>query len=220
LARLGDAVTTDEDRFHEFRLTEYETLANLVKSRDERVDRFVTVYLTLAGAPFALYAVLLKEISIAAASQPPVIIAWLWLFCGLFGIYLVQVIVQLRFSAILYVRAMNGLRMFFGGDKPVERGLWLPAKTSQPAYDESDHFVNDVKHPAKYMFHIIQAMAILNGIYVGLGLRYIPGPLEIPELARWVGPLIIAVIVWLAQVKTYRDSAKHRESRATTGGLI
>jgi hypothetical protein len=213
-------VATDPQELHSFRLAEYSTLADLVTSRDERVDRFITVYLTLAGAPFALFAVILKQGANGATTYPPALIAWLWLFCGLFGIYLVQVIVQLRFSTILYVRAMNGIRSIYGGEKPAELGLWLPANTKYPAYDEGDHVYGDKKHPAKYMFHIIEAMSILNGIYVGLGMYFIPGVVVVPLWLRILGPLATGIFVWRAQIHTYRASAKHREARASGTGLI
>lgn len=204
---------------HAFRLAEYNSLTELVNARDERVDRFITVYLTLQGAPFALYAVLIKQVALPSDPVPP-LVAWALLFCGAFGIYLVQVIVQLRFSTLLYIRAMNGIRSYYGGTAPHTEGLWLPANTKQPAYHEGRHVVGGKVAPAKYMFHIIQAMSLLNAIYVGLGLFFAPRLIDFPEFFRFAIPAVCMVWIAWMQIESYRKSAEHRETRATGTGLI
>src|SRR6476661_1440665 len=60
---------------HEFLLAEYASLTSLANSRDEHADRFLTIYLILAGAPFVIYAALLREhlASVDVLDVPPLV---------------------------------------------------------------------------------------------------------------------------------------------------
>ena len=44
----------------DFLLAEYQALVQLDGARNERLDRYLTLFLTLAGAPWALYILILK----------------------------------------------------------------------------------------------------------------------------------------------------------------
>src|SRR5579863_7445244 len=53
----------DGTREEKFIAAEYQALIDIDRSRNERLDRFLTIFMTLAAAPWALYALTLKESS-------------------------------------------------------------------------------------------------------------------------------------------------------------
>lgn len=215
-----------ESSTHEFLLAEYESLTEFVNARDERIDRFLTIYLALAGAPFVLYATLLRNAVLPVdLSRVPAIVAASLIFVSLAGYAVLKIIVQLRFSALLYIRAMNGIRRCYGGANPVASGLMLPPDPRYPAYCEgprwrlTENGGMEVEQ-RKYMFEVVFAIALVNGAYLGLGLFYFPSFVNIPSWVSVLGPILAAMAYVVVQVHYYFLSAKMREARGLVPGRI
>jgi len=211
---------------HEFLLAEYASLTSLANSRDEHADRFLTIYLILAGAPFVIYAALLRErVAKANVLDLPPLVAAALLFVALVGYSILQVVTQLRFSTLLYIRAMNWIRKTYGGEDPVRLGLILPSDPKYPPYNEGPQRIEEAgkkNHRAgKYMYHVVVAMAFVNALYLGLGIYYFPSRLHREE--QWLnmlGPTACFAIYWAWQMRYYHQSANQRETRASVPGKL
>lgn len=95
IAHPGDKTPRD------FLLAEYQALVQLDGARNDRLDRYLTLFLTLAGAPWALYILLLKDrASTADFAALPLPVACVFLGTGLLGALVTMMFVQVRFNII------------------------------------------------------------------------------------------------------------------------
>lgn len=212
---------------HEFLLGEYTSLTTLVNARDERIDRFLAIYLALAGAPFLLYVAILKDRRLLFdLSQIPVIVTLALIFVSLAGYAVLKIVVQLRFSAILYIRAMNGIRNVYAQGAAAKYGLLLPVDPRYPAYSEGprwrvDDKGNTERDQTKYMYEVIRMMAIANGVYLGVGIYYYPRLIG-GGSPTWdhVGPVLVGAAYFAWQMYYYFRAGRARELRGRVAGRI
>src|SRR5918999_4593593 len=91
------------DKSQEFLVEEYKNLLAIDAARNERLDRFLTLFLSLAGAPWALYALVIKDKGSFALNEMPQPIAIVFLLVGLLGFLVVMMYIQTRFMIIAYM---------------------------------------------------------------------------------------------------------------------
>jgi hypothetical protein len=190
------------------------------------VDRFLAIYLALAGSPFVLYAALLKQgvASRGFVDLPPVVSAAL-IFIAFAGYGILKVVTQLRFSTLLYVRAMNGIRRAYGGADAHTVGLLLPADSQYPPYNEGPQGFKENgklnRRAGKYMFEIMVLMAVANAGYLGLGVFYFPRVVPWQRsMGDYIGPGLIVVVFLVIELAYYFRSANQREVRGRVPGKI
>jgi uncharacterized membrane protein YqjE len=150
------------DISQKFLLTEYESLQTLEISRNDRLDRYVTIFLTLATAPFAVASFVLGSDKKIMFDALPIGLAWLFVLVGLLGFLVVLIIVQIRFNIILYVRAVNAIRGYFHTDA-IHNALLLPTRANVPGYYER----------GKHIHILISGMGLINSLYVAFGLFHL-----------------------------------------------
>jgi len=185
----------------DFLIKEYEGLLELNKAREERFDKLVTLFLSLAGAPWALYVLAIKDHPNFDFGAMPLPIGWVFLLVGLLGFVVVIMCVQTKFLITLYMRSINAIRGHF--EQPtIKDALRLPTSGSVPPYFET----------GSYNFFAAMAMAIVNGFYVWLALdRMIPALLYPVPGYVWIA--LYAGIAWaIAHFGYYVHQAQNRET--------
>src|SRR4051794_37116842 len=91
----------------DFLIEEFKNLFQLDTARNERLDRLLTLFLSMAGAPWAFYALTIKEGGSIELSGMPYLIGLLFLIVGFLGFLVVAMYIQTRFLIIDYMRAVN-----------------------------------------------------------------------------------------------------------------
>jgi hypothetical protein len=188
-----------------FLIEEYKGLLELDKVRNERFDRLVTMFLSLAAAPWVLYALVIKDKGSFALSEMPPVIALVLLLVGLLGFLVVTMCVQTKFTITMYMRVVNGIRGRFAyqaspiGSRTGPNVLRLPTQSDVPPYYEK----------GSYNFYAALGMALVNAGYVLWGSYLLLSPWH---ALKWFG--IPAGLVWLgAHYWYYIRQARHREER-------
>jgi hypothetical protein len=194
-----------------FLLAEYQGLIDIDRSRNERLDRFLTLFLTLAASPWAVYTLVLKEgASPQAFDSIPLVVAWVFLLTGLLGFLVTMMFIQVRFSIILYTRAMNAVRGHFAGMGNIRAALRLPTRGDVPPYYEK----------GSYILVAVLGMAVVNAAYLGFGAYRVTAP-ALSSLVRASSCLLLSVCWGTAHLYYYHRQAwqrDHRDSKAA-GGL-
>lgn len=200
IGHAGDKTPRD------FLLAEYQALVQLDGARNERLDRYLTLFLTLAGAPWALYILILKDkTGPAAFADLPWPVACVFLGTGLLGTLVTMMFVQVRFTIILYTRAMNQIRGYFS-DEGIRAGLKLPTRSSVPPYLEK----------GSYIQWAVRGMAMVNSAYIGVGFCFLwPRPPSI-----WISIcVVLGMTSFLFHVIYYSRQADRREQHDQAGEL-
>jgi len=180
-----------------FLIEEYKALLELDKARNERFDRLVTMFLSLAGAPWVLYAIIIKDKGSFAIGEMPPVIALVFLLVGLLGFLVVTMCIQTKFTITMYMRVVNGIRGHLAYEIP--DALRLPSKSTVPPYYEK----------GSYNFYAALGMALVNASYVSLAFYRLPGPWQF-----WRWSWIVVGLVWvIAHYWYYVRQARHREKR-------
>jgi hypothetical protein len=185
----------------DFLLAEYQALIQLDGARNERLDRYLTLFLTLAGAPWALYILILKPpantVDFAALPLP---VACVFLGTGLLGALVTMMFVQVRFNIILYMRAMNDIRGYFKDAGDIGSALRLPFTGKVPHYYEKGNYIQIA----------IIGMSLVNSAYIGFGtFNLLPGS---PSSRGWICVLGFLTIV-IFHIAYYSHESKRREKR-------
>ena len=194
-----------KDTSKEFLFQEYKSLLELDTARNERLDRFFTLFLSLAGAPWALYAIVIKDQGSFTLNDMPRLVAGAFLGVGLLGFIVVMLLIQTRFMIVGYMRAVNAIRGQLTDDE-TKIALVLPTSPQRPFYYEKGSFVT------------IGAigMGLVNASYVGLALYRL---LDSRGFGKWLIVLVVAG-AWLAvHIIYYRFQASKREKN-TRGGKM
>jgi len=190
----------DPDPGHQFLLAEFESLSQTTIARNEKLDRYVTIFVTLAGAPAGAYALLAKPAPAGFHPLSPPVGA-VALLVGFLGLLLALIVAQVRFNIILYVRATNAIRGHFAA-KGVADALLLPTRPDVPPYYER----------LKHTQFMITAMGLVNGCYVGLGFH---------ALARRIDLAVVAGVVFLAvHLFVYWWMARERDAKDKGPGRL
>jgi hypothetical protein len=194
MAHNGD-VTSKEDQFL---IEEYKGLLELDKARNERFDRLVTLFLSLAGAPWVLYALVIKEKGSFTLAAMPRLIAVVFLIVGMLGFLVVIMCVQTKFLITLYMRAVNTVRGQFAVPS-ILNGFRLPTSGNKPPYFEK----------GSYNFYAALGMALVNGSYVSLACYQLLSP---SRYLKWAG--IAGGLAWvIVHYWYYVHQARGREAR-------
>jgi hypothetical protein len=151
--------STDDTTQKDFLLTEYQALAQIDGARNERLDRYLTLFLTLAASPWALYVLIVKNSSTATFTDLPLPLALVFVLVGLLGSLVTMMFIQVRFTIIMYMRAMNDIRGHFSGAGDILRALRLPIEGKVPPYSEK----------GGYIWLAVIGMASVNSSYVSYG---------------------------------------------------
>jgi hypothetical protein len=198
-SRHSSAGTREE----KFLFAEYQALIDLDRSRNDRLDRFLTIFMTLAAAPWALYALVLKDHPAAPSfSAIPSPVAAAFLLIGLLGALVAMMFIQMRFTIILYTRALNAIRGYFL-PAHTQLSFRLPSDPTKPPYHERGNYIQ----------FAVAGMAFVDSGYIALGLyNLIPWPNRFgTHLGIFV---VLAGACWLGHMRYYANQAKRRESHS------
>jgi hypothetical protein len=189
----------------EFLFEEYKSLLELDKARNERLDRFFTLFLSLAGAPWALYAIVIKDKGTFTLGDMPPLVAGAFLGAGLLGFLVVMMLIQTRFMIVLYMRAVNAIRGHLV-DQKTKGALVLPTSSQHPLYYEKRSFVTIGAF----------GMGLINASYVVLSLFRL-----LASLGPWKWlPVLIAGMAWfIFHIEYYRFEASRRETNSRSGKM-
>jgi hypothetical protein len=148
----------------------------------------------LAASPWALYTLVLRD----KAPPPdfvsvPLPVAFVFVLVGLLGFLVVMMFIQVRFTIILYMRAMNEIRGHFSKAGDFLDALRLPVSGKVPHYYEN----------GSYILLAIIGMALVNALYVAGGIYRLCGSLIAASLV-WAGWLLLHLVY-------YRYQAGRRE---------
>ncbi|HEY6332218.1 MAG TPA: hypothetical protein VI756_23015 [Blastocatellia bacterium] len=183
-----------------FLLAEYNTLSQIEISRNDRLDRFITLFMTIAGAPFAVYSFVLGKEGQANLLSMPGPVACLFLLASVLGFLIVMIIVQIRLNIILYVRAANAIRGHFSRNSVISHALLLPGNPRVPPYYEG----------GKHTQQTVIAMALVNALYLGLAAYSL---LRLPPYWHLSIAGVLALVFFFAHLKYYSGAANNRESK-------
>lgn len=195
------------DKPEEFLIEEYKNLFAVEAARNERLDRFLTLFLSLVAAPWALYAIVIKDRGTFSLSEMPRLIACVFLLVSVLGFLLVIMYIQTRFILVDYMRAVNAIRNYFATASTIESALILPRAKNRPFYYERQ----------SYTFFAVLAMALVNSGHLGLALYSFLGS---HLIVKWAAAAL-SFLIWLGLHWYYfREQATKREARrAITGGM-
>jgi hypothetical protein len=205
LDESGQGVESAEAKFL---ADEYKGLIDLDTARNQKLDNFLTLYMTLAAAPWALYALTFKEGSggIPTISTIPSLVALAFVLTGILGALVAMMYIQVGFTIVLYMRAVNAIRGYF-----LEAGtrltFHLPVSPSVPPYYAKGSYVDIA----------VNGMGLVNSGYIGLGLF---------NLVHWTGCLplrilgiflllLLSCLSWILHIWYYRSQADTRDRRST-----
>ncbi len=155
-----------KDQFPEFLLAEYQNLANAHFKSIDSISQFIRYLILVMSIPFPAAALLFnkKEItSIFIKHQFPIALLFLALF--LVGLSLLIYVIYMRYDALLYARAINGVRKYFFDQSELglnykNRIRQLPVTTSQPHYFEW-----------RFFFSVVLLFSIFNTIAIVIFIR-------------------------------------------------
>jgi hypothetical protein len=191
---------TPEEKFLH---AEYRALIDLDKARNERLDRFLTIYMTLAASPWALYAILLKDHSAAPSFlEMPSPAATAFILIGILGALVAMMYIQVWFNIVLYMRSVNAIRGYFL--QPNTRlSFHLPNNSAVPPYYQK----------RSYIEFAVAAMALVDSGYVALGLF---------NLIQWPPCFSLRIIIfvvmgglcWIGHMWYFSSQARTRESHS------
>ncbi len=195
----GSSATREE----KFLSAEYAALIDLDRARNDRLDRFLTIYMTLAASPWALYALLLKE-----HSDPPSLlampgpVAMAFILIGILGALVAMMYIQVWFNIVLYMRSVNAIRGYFL-EPHTKLSFHLPVNPGVPPYYQKRNYIE----------FAVAAMALVNSGYVGLGLFNLidrPGRLYL----RVIAFVALGLFCWIGHMRYFKSQAVKRESHS------
>jgi len=223
----GASDGNDSPGFASFLITEYDNLAQAHFKMVETISEFFKHYLTVISIPLALIILVLNLdlLSVPAASSSTVaspVVFILLLAVALVGLMMFLYVLNLRMDALLYARAINGIRKHFydiGSATPFStrvRMRVLPQSPQIPNYREF-----------RYFGPVVVAFAILDSFYFLLALGwlssrgdYVAGVAENPvSLSAWWVWLGMALFI-LAHYAGYRYVTSYRESSYLRSNII
>lgn len=193
----------------DFLLAEYRALIDIDTSRNDRLDRFLTLFLTLAASPWALYALMSRDDKSAAAfSTLPLPLAVVFFLTGMLGFLVMMMFVQVRFLIILYTRAMNAIRGHFAEKGAILGALRLPVTGDVPPYYE----------PGSYVLIAVIGMGLVNAAYATFGMYHVLAFARL--LVRILANVLLFLVWFLVHLFYYRRQAAHRQDKDRGSGKL
>jgi hypothetical protein len=196
---------TNEEKFL---AAEYQALIDLDGSRNERLDRFLTIFMTLAAAPWALYALILKDHpGVLSLLTIPSLVAAAFVLTGILGALVVTRYIQVWFTIVLYMRALNAIRGYFL-QAETRLSFHLPIRSDKPPYYDKGNYIQLA----------VAGMAFVNSGYVGLGLFNL---VHWPDTFSWRILVFIFLILlcWIGHLSYFSIQARKRESNSRGASL-
>jgi len=206
LSNSDESNSLKETAEQKFLAAEYQALITLDGARNERLDRLLTTFVTLAAAPWALYALTLKDHSpIPSFSEMPPFVAAAFGLIGVLGALVAMMYIQVWFSVVLYMRAVNAIRGYFLEANTL-LSFHLPVRSDRPPYYDKGNYIQLA----------VGGMALVNSGYAGVAL-FILFPCEICVRVLAVCALVLAC--WLGQMYYFYHQADKRDRRSKSGSL-
>ena len=188
-----------------FLFAEYAALISLDSSRNDRLDRFLTIFMTLAAAPWALYALVIKDhTAVPSISATPFPVSAAFVLIGVLGALVSMMFIQMRFTIILYTRALNSIRGYFLA--PDTLSFRLPSNPSKPPYYEKGNYIQ----------FAVAGMALVNSGYISLGLFNLVAWPHNPTTHVWTF-ILLGAFLWFLHLRYYSSQAHRRESHSRGG---
>lgn len=189
-------VTRMPQDFDDFLLKEYERISEAYFSTMNSIAQFIGFYLTVASVPAAAIVIFGEpsesEALVALLRGSPAVLGLLPLMAVSFvGTCLSVFVIALKHDAVLYARAVNGVRAYFEAQATTDVGeyLVLPRKRDSPSFSGSR------------FRYVICALATVNAMYALAG-AYLYGELSgWPTLTKWLSwgaPLLFFAAPFLA----------------------
>jgi hypothetical protein len=195
--------SVEETKEEKFLTAEYQALISLDAARNQKLDGFLTLYMTLAAAPWALYALTFKDHGVPTISTIPSLVALAFVLTGILGALVAMMYIQVWFNIVLYMRSVNAIRGYF-----LEAGtrltFHLPIKSSVPPYYAK----------GSYIQFAVNGMALVNSGYIVLGVFSLIQGIGSPAW-RDLGVLLLFLLCLIAHRLYYRSQANARDSRSS-----
>jgi uncharacterized HAD superfamily protein len=164
----GNGGDVKSKKYEDFLLAEYGSITQAYFNTTTTIATFFRNYLVIVGLPIPIFAFLLTQLS-RGGNLPTIpedlspFIPGLACMIGMLGLFVMLYVVNLRLDALLYARAVNGIRKHFydrsGTEYPEELRLRvLPRSIHQPRYFEWHYFLS-----------VIAVFAMLNTLYPIIG---------------------------------------------------
>ncbi|MGA7220820.1 MAG: hypothetical protein WBX38_21070 [Candidatus Sulfotelmatobacter sp.] len=186
-----------------FLAAEYQALITLDAARNTKLDGFLTLYMTLAAAPWALYALTFKDhAGVPTISTIPSLVALSFILTGILGALVAMMYIQVWFNIVLYMRSVNAIRGYFL-EKGTKLTFHLPISSEVPPYYAK----------GSYIQFAVNGMALVNSGYVLLGVFNLVQGIGSPAL-RYVGVLLLFLFCMIAHRMYYRSQADARDVRS------
>lgn len=185
----------------DFLLKEYELVAKAYFDSRDITTRWFKYYLLIIAAPLSFIAVTYNgkyaEFNIFKMGPS---LGFIILFIGLFCILFFKAILYIGLDAVLYARTVNGIRKVF-----------LENDNNGFNYAKYRVLPIDIKLPEMYkysghLFTLITCMALMNSIYVFLGLIQFKC-----HVIYYVFCFIVSFLIFCLHFKLYKSTCKWKE---------
>jgi hypothetical protein len=183
-----------------FLTAEYQALIEVDGSRNERLDRLLTMFISMAAAPWALYALTSKaNTDLPSFWALPVPVSASLVLIGVVGALVTMMFIQMRLTIILYTRALNAIRGYFL-EEGTKLSFHLPTDHTKPPYYEKGNYIQ----------FAVSGMGLVNSSYLALGLyNLIHWPRhEWTRVAMFIG---LGLVALYGHMKYYSYQARKRD---------
>jgi hypothetical protein len=209
------ATDGSKDPFEQFLLVEYANLAQAFFNAGTSLTQFFQYYLIALGVPLTAAGIAAKVVgekqTLAAVVGTPVgrLLAGAFLIIGVVGLCMAVYIINLRVDALLYARAVNGIRRYFYSQpepaRAVDQYRALSTDTAIPSYRE----------PVVFFWPVVAAFALLNTTYVAISLLLLIDHIACVAVLAGLF-LILHAGVYLA-VTSFREKSDRRRHMTQVG---
>jgi hypothetical protein len=184
--------TAQKTPFEEFLLIEYTNLAQAFFSAATSITQFFQYYLLALGVPLTAVGVIaklsngkLEEIQVSGVSA---VLGALFLVVSVVGVCVATYIMNLRFDALLYARAVNGIRRYFYGKSTLQKEMTMKTRVLYIDVDKPLFFEGFIFLP------VVFAFAVLNSAYLFLGVSLLKVGILCASL--FTGVFFVGHVVW------------------------
>jgi hypothetical protein len=208
--RTTSEPSNGKSSFEEFLLAEYDNIAHAHFNTVDSIANFTKHYIAIASIPFAIAALLSGSERSSGSGigsfmeLHPVVVPVFLFMVSLVGLLVLGYIISIRMDALLYARAVNGIRKYFYDRSNLTatqqaKSRVLPISTSVPKYFEGWYFGFVVS-----IFMIVDSSYLAAGLYFYWQVAKLPMGYLIALIAL---VFAFAAMHWIL----YAALAKHRE---------
>ncbi len=220
LTRANDQ---SRSNFDEFLLSEYSNIAEAHFKKIETISAFFKHYLVIMSIPITILIVFInfalgeKFTNVLSKTSPflAIILPILFVISGA-GFGVLCYIINIRLDAVLYARAINGIRKYFYDRAQIDDTTKLhmrvlPQATSQPSY-----------HEKSYFWSVILSFGLFNSVYfyffcialvMSIGITPTPKDMIFKTYFFWhdQGVIIASLLFFILHFLIYYKLAEYRE---------